>query len=199
MSRGGLSGWSNDEVVSTYFKTSEETADVTITLDGKLNGISKLFVKFAGETKTVTISGSAPYSIGTFTVDDPGYQKLELRGIERSGNTYIDLTNVLVKGAGTINFIPEGDTNSIHWGRRGSSGHVWHEGTKKVKNIDYFYSELTVPEGTDTLGSYFMAAGFNKGYFGMQINSETERRILFSVWSPYKTDHPTEIPEDERV
>lgn len=59
-----------------------------------------------------------------------------------------------------------------------------------AKEIDYFYSELRVPKGLDTEGSYFMANGFNVGYFGMQVNSPTERRFLFSVWSPYSTDNP---------
>lgn len=44
-----------------------------------------------------------------------------------------------------------------------------------------------------------MANGFNVGYFGMQVNSKTERRVLFSVWSPFKTDNPSEIPADYRV
>jgi hypothetical protein len=56
-----------------------------------------------------------------------------------------------------------------------------------------------VPEGNDVIGSYFMANGFGQGYFGYQVNSETERRILFSVWSPYNTDNPDEIPDDQRV
>jgi len=87
----------------------------------------------------------------------------------------------------------------LHWGRRGPSGSLWHVGISGVEKIDYFYSELTVPAGMDTVGSYFMAAGYNKGYFGMQVNSETERRILFSVWSPFVTDDPNEIPEDQRI
>jgi hypothetical protein len=44
-----------------------------------------------------------------------------------------------------------------------------------------------------------MACGFAQGYFGIQVNSETERRILFSVWSPFKTDNPGEIPEDQKI
>jgi hypothetical protein len=44
-----------------------------------------------------------------------------------------------------------------------------------------------------------MANGFAQGYFGMQVNSATERRILFSVWSPFKTDNPGEIPEDQKI
>ncbi|MEP7319174.1 MAG: DUF3472 domain-containing protein, partial [Panacibacter sp.] len=29
---------------------------------------------------------------------------------------------------------------------------------------------------------YFMACGFARGYFGIQVNSPTERRVIFSVW-----------------
>ena len=52
---------------------------------------------------------------------------------------------------------------------------------------------MTIPKNNDVVGSYFMANGFAEGYFGIQVNSETERRILFSVWSPYKTDDPNSI------
>ena len=44
-----------------------------------------------------------------------------------------------------------------------------------------------------------MANGFGQGYFGIQVNAPNERRVLFSVWSPYKTDNPNEIPEDQRI
>jgi hypothetical protein len=44
-----------------------------------------------------------------------------------------------------------------------------------------------------------MTNGFGEGYFGIQVNSEVERRILFSVWSPFKTDNPGEIPDEEKV
>ena len=40
-----------------------------------------------------------------------------------------------------------------------------------------------------------MANGFGEGYFGIQVNSETERRILFSIWSPFKTDDPNSISQ----
>ena len=63
----------------------------------------------------------------------------------------------------------------------------------------YFYNEIRVPNGNDVPGSYFMANGFGQGYFGIQVNSPTERRVLFSVWSPYSTDDPNEIPEDQRI
>jgi hypothetical protein len=66
-------------------------------------------------------------------------------------------------------------------------------------DIEWFYSEVTVPPGMDPAGSYFMANGFGEGYFGIQVNSATERRVLFSVWSPFNTDDPASIPEDKKV
>ena len=64
---------------------------------------------------------------------------------------------------------------------------------------EWFYNEITVPVGQDVIGSYYMANGFGEGYFGIQVNSSTERRVLFSVWSPFSTDDPKSIPEDQRI
>jgi hypothetical protein len=44
-----------------------------------------------------------------------------------------------------------------------------------------------------------MADGFGEGYFGMQVNSDTERRVLFSVWSPFETENPKAIPDSMRI
>jgi hypothetical protein len=65
--------------------------------------------------------------------------------------------------------------------------------------VEWFYNEVTVPKGNDIIGSYFMADGFGEGYFGMQVNSPTERHILFSVWSPFETDNPKEIPDSQKI
>ncbi|KAF9077399.1 hypothetical protein BDP27DRAFT_1413815 [Rhodocollybia butyracea] len=49
-------------------------------------------------------------------------------------------------------------------------------------NSEYFYNKVTVPVNQDAIGSYFMVAGFTGGYSGIQVNSATKRRVLFSVW-----------------
>ncbi|HVS96543.1 MAG TPA: DUF3472 domain-containing protein, partial [Puia sp.] len=67
------------------------------------------------------------------------------------------------------------------------------------RSVEWFYNEVTVPVDQDVIGSYFMADGFSDGYFGMQVNSPTERRILFSVWSPFAIDNPSAIPDSLRV
>ena len=33
----------------------------------------------------------------------------------------------------------------------------------------------------------------------MKVNSSTERRVLFSIWSPHQTDDPKTIPHDEKI
>ena len=69
------------------------------------------------------------------------------------------------------------------------------------EDIEWIYSEITVEEDQDVLYTYFMANGFAEGYFGMQSNmvDPRDRWILFSVWSPYETDDPRQIPSEYQV
>ena len=60
-----------------------------------------------------------------------------------------------------------------------------------------FYNEMTVPQSTP--GSYFMAAGWSTGYFGIQELSDGRKVILFSVWDPTKGDDPNAVKQEERV
>lgn len=45
-----------------------------------------------------------------------------------------------------------------------------------------FYNEVTVPKNFDPVHSFYMSNGFARGYFGIQVNSEKERRVIFSIW-----------------
>jgi hypothetical protein len=63
---------------------------------------------------------------------------------------------------------------------------------------DLFYQEMTIERSVP--GSYFMAAGWNTGYFGLQeLSSSTNKIVLFSVWDRAKGNNPTAVPEDQRV
>ncbi len=101
-------------------------------------------------------------------------------------------------GSPLLTFVPNNDGNFFYWGRRGPSVHLVYL-HPSGSNAEWFYNEVTVPPGQDIIGSYFMADGFNEGYFGMQVNSATERRILFSVWSPFTTDDPKAIPDSLKI
>lgn len=58
--------------------------------------------------------------------------------------------------------------------------------------IEWFYNEVTAVE--DPIHTFYMACGFSRGYFGIQVNSPTERRVIFSVW-----DSGTEAVDRNRV
>ncbi|MFT3903772.1 MAG: DUF3472 domain-containing protein [Niabella sp.] len=60
-------------------------------------------------------------------------------------------------------------------------------------NMEYFYTEVTVPEGYDPLYCYYMTSGNGQGYAGIQTNSATDRRFLFSIWSAAEESDPSAI------
>lgn len=65
--------------------------------------------------------------------------------------------------------------------RNASSVHLAYAAPEAQKDdIEWFYCEATPV--TDPLWTYYMATGWHRGYFGMQVNSKTERRVIFSVW-----------------
>jgi hypothetical protein len=52
----------------------------------------------------------------------------------------------------------------------------------------------------DPIHTYYMACGWHRGYFGMQVNSRTERRIIFSVWdSGNETVSRARVADSNRV
>jgi hypothetical protein len=78
------------------------------------------------------------------------------------------------------------------------STHLWYQ-YPKDSAVAWFYNEVSVPAGADATNAYYMTNGFSGGYMGIQLNTSTERRIIFSVWSNYNTNNPKEIPADYAV
>jgi len=63
---------------------------------------------------------------------------------------------------------------------------------------DVFYQEMVIEKSVN--GSYFMAAGWNTGYFGLQqLNSPTNKVVIFSVWDPTQGDDPNVVRTQDRV
>ncbi len=60
-----------------------------------------------------------------------------------------------------------------------------------------FYNELTVEKSAG--GTYFMACGFDMGYFGIQELADGKKVVLFSVWDPGQQDDPKAVEEEKRV
>ncbi len=202
---GGFSLSNTTNVVDMYFRVGKAGV-LNLGLVGNAGGSSNTGVVKAtvlGMAVNVTMTGSATkfYSIGKFNVTAPGYIKVSLQGVSKTGGSYYGtVTGLKIGGAattGTNNFVTEAKVpTEQYWSRRGPSVHLNYT---IGSNIEYFYNELTVPEGNDVIGSYFMTNGFGEGYCGFQVKSASERWVLFSVWSPFKTDDPKTIPADQKV
>lgn len=204
ISKDGLTNWSNPaSTVDTYVRFDKAGAmNLSVNLrvaDGK----SRIRVTLLGQSKEIDIQGGTfiDYPLGQWNVPKAGYAKITLEGLSKTGATYADVTDFGISGEVIDEhtaFVRNNEGNFFYWGRRGPSVHLRYPIPDGVET-EWFYNEVTVPKGNDVIGSYYMANGFGEGYFGMQVNSPTERRILFSVWSPFKTDDPSKIPSDETV
>src|SRR5687767_14843250 len=79
--------------------------------------------------------------------------------------------------------------------RAARSVHLWWP----APAADIFYNELTVEQSVP--GSYFMACGFQQGYFGIQELGDGRKVVLFSVWDPANSSDSAAradaIPADE--
>lgn len=197
----GIVNWSEKAVkIRTYFRV-ERTGKLNVGFEGSVkNGQSQLKITCAGQSKEVDISNNLveKIDVGIFEITEPGYHWIEFEGTDREGPTFAEIESVLIGGEATrgdVYFVKD----DFYWGRRGPSVHLGFQVPEIAGDVKWFYSEIEVPEGEDVLGSYYMANGFGQGYFGIQVNSPTERRVLFSVWSPFQTDNPQDIPEEDRI
>ncbi len=177
----GLANWTSPSTVTSVWFRMAAAGSATLSLDAGLSGSksSQIRVTANGTPFTVTLTkGQAKtYAVGTINVPAAGYVRVDLQGISKSGSYFGDVAALRVNTTAALNYA--NDPANYYWSRRGPSVHM---GYAVPANTEYFYNEVTVPPGQDKIGSYFMSNGFNGGYFGIQVNSATERRVLFSVW-----------------
>jgi hypothetical protein len=180
----------------------DRTTELELGLKAKVpEAGSKIRVTVDGKARELELKGGeADTPIGKYPVKEAGYVRVDLQGLKKSGDVFADVEAITVEAPDgvVLNYVKDNEDNRFYWGRRGPSVHLGYP-LPKGEPIEWFYNEITVPEGQDPIGSYFMSNGFGEGYFGMQVNSPDERRVLFSVWSPFSTNNPKEIPEDQRI
>lgn len=204
LSDNGIENWTDPSP-----KESLRTVSATIYVRFLEKGIYKMAFKAKAASKTtlnvqvgkksrnfkVQKGGWKMYSIGQFEVSDTGYVAIVLKGVKKGGAHFADIETLEIEGdASKFQYVKD----DFYFGRRGPSVHLNYE-MPTNRNFEWFYNEVTIPIGRDEIGSYYMANGFAEGYFGIQVNSATERRILFSVWSPFTTDDPKSIPDSLKI
>ena len=199
----GLLLWnSHNAVIATYVRFTKP-GKIKFYLRASVEGKSNVQVTILGRSKEMKMEEGAKidYYAGEWEIKKAGYVKIELKGIAKTSGSFASPTDWILEGDGidsSTSFVRYNKDNYFYWGRRGPSVHLNYV-IPADEQIEWFYNEVTVPVNQDVIGSYFMANGFAEGYFGMQVNSDQERRILFSVWSPFKTDNPKSIPKDKQI
>lgn len=192
-----IRNWRNPETVISFYFKAEKSGKMEVALKAK--GHSTIEVSLLGKKKKVTLDSDefSRVKVGTFNVKKAQYIKVDIRGknIIKGGN-FGNIAALVVAGK-VVPVVCVDEKFSTHFGRRGPSVHLRY----KLPNekVEWFYNEVVVPEEGDIPGTYYMVCGFGEGYFGMQNNTPHPRRILFSVWSPFETDNPSEIPDSLRV
>ena len=200
VSTEGIKSWTGPEaVLSSWFKVSQAGELKLFLKASATEGPSVVKVTFGGKSFDVKVVDAAEtvIPVGSILLSEPGYVRVDLQGEKKEGTQFAGISELLIDGSAArepLYFIRDFEP---YWGMRGPSVHMKY--TLPEEPIEYFYNEITVPEGEDKIGSYFMTNGFGEGYCGIQANSDKERRILFSVWSPFETDDPKAIPEDHRI
>ncbi|MGC3978592.1 MAG: DUF3472 domain-containing protein [Paludibacteraceae bacterium] len=121
------------------------------------------------------------------TIPKIGFYKYELKPLNAPNNN-ITVTGLLFKSLTSstadvhaTNYLSSPSVHLSNWrstDKTAISGQVY----------DWAYMEILVPEGGDPLYTYYMSLGVISGYMGIQVNSTTERRILFSQWDNGSTD-----------
>jgi hypothetical protein len=194
---------SRESTTNIYFRVSV-AQDLQLALVIRVpqgNSTIQLSVEKNTIVKKISNTTFDTIGFGKVHISQPGYIKISLKGISKTGAVYADVSDLVVtlqKPDNDIAYVAKG--SSFHFGRRGPSVHLRYPvAVDKENKVKWFYNEIIVPKGQDVIGSYFMADGFGEGYFGMQVNSATERRVLFSVWSPFNTEDPKSIPDSMRI
>lgn len=192
----GITNWKDSrDTIRTYFYTEKEAA---IPFGIIVKGTSQIEISYNNKTEHLNLVNKDfdTIYIGDYLSSRKGYNYFDLKGIAKTNETFAEIKSFVFKQ-------PEDDTlikyikDDIYFGRRGPSTHLIYE--TPTNDIEWMYNEIEIDKDQDVIGSYFMANGFGEGYFGIQVNSNTERRILFSIWSPFKTDDPNSIPKDQKI
>jgi hypothetical protein len=199
----GIANWTDQHAeFKTYIRSAKPgRLEVWLKLSVP-QGKSQIEVAGPGRSVKIDVEGNTvkAYYTGTWLITDTGYFNFKIKGLSKTGNTFADISSFQIQGTNVddLTFVKNNEGNFYHWGRRGPSVHLNYM-LPDDQQAEWFYNEVKVPVRNDVIGSYFMANGFGEGYFGMQVNSATERRILFSVWSPFTTDDPSTIPDNQKI
>jgi len=181
----GLQNWKNTNQIISYYFHVKKPGTLAIKLNAKNYDSGNLVnLSIASKSFRVYIPSSKSFKkikVGLVVINDTGFYTIKISCAEKRTEVIIaDIQSIELSGDAA-----EGIHTNTKPRRNSASVHLRYPLADTTKALS-FYNEISIPEGADIVHSYYMACGFARGYFGIQVNSPTERRVIFSVWDAGK-------------
>ena len=180
---GDVTRWGENGQRLLWFGELKTTGDLLVKVNGNAGEgrtaelqmtVTLVGAAAQGSPQKASLKGSGSVDFGKLAIAKAGYYQFALSLDGASGNPPPKLSALVLDGPATT-----GAHFSTVERRNAASVHMGYP-VPKGTDVAWFYNEDTVR--TEPIYSFYMACGFNRGYFGIQVNHPKERRIIFSVW-----------------
>ena len=177
----GITRWNDPAQSINWYGRFASIGDLKIKTEMVLSEGTKSRFKLTVEEDiheaTVTGLGTdkpVDVDFGVFKITTPGHKRLRLESLNETKGPIGDVKSIVLDGVAV---------DKVHFNlkerRNAASVHLMYP-VPDGADVEAFYCEVTAIEDPTT--TFYMACGWHRGYFGMQVNSSTERRVIFSVW-----------------
>jgi hypothetical protein len=194
----GVTGWTDPKTRLLWFGDFSRTGSVSVAVSLRVVPGEKSRLRFTvlGNSRELLVATARTNRLtiaaGAFQITKPGYHSLTLESLNPPGKPIPEIEAITLDGPASadahFNLKPRRNAASVHLSYPPTG----------LTNIDAFYCEVTAQ--ADPVWTFYMACGWHRGYFGMQVNSASERRIIFSVWdSGHEAVDRAKVGSDDRV
>ncbi len=198
VSREGVSRWIDpaQKIIWGGEVKNAGWLQVGIVLRLPAGDMTKLRLTVGKQSNVATAAGSGSQTVlmnfGRFDFSEAGPCVFALESLNAKGKSAGDIESLLLVGPAAkdahFNLKERRNTASVHLSYPEPKG----------EKIAAFYCEATGIE--EPVATYYEVCGWSRGYFGMQVNSPTERRIIFSVWdSGGEHDDRSKVASENRT
>ncbi len=188
----GIAGFGAPGVTVAWYGTFKNTGELMAKVQFAAPATASTVLTLTCGKQSVRCDVQEGTSAATFSAIKVAAAGSHAFRLSSDGKSQLAIESVTLTGAAVsdchFNLKPRRNAASVHLRYPQSEG----------KEVAAFYCEMTAID--DPIWSYYMACGWHRGYFGMQVNSETERRIIFSVWdSGNEAINRDKVGEADRV
>ncbi len=177
----GITRWNDPTESVNWYGKFENSGSLTAKVELVIakNSQSRLKLTIDGKSQEATAirqeeEGTVVVDFGVFSIASTGYKRMQLESLNSEKGSIVNVKAILLGGSAM---------DKAHFNlkerRNAASVHLMYPVSVGTE-VESFYCEVTAVEDPTT--TFYMACGWHRGYFGMQVNSPTERRIIFSVW-----------------